>query len=350
MEAPGEKLVARLWETVMEKGVGALFRPWQIRREGRASIDVRREELLALAQAEKDADEIRAGLKILGRDGTLLLPAPTVVDQPQRGHRSGQTTLPVLRALPQVAVNGMVAEFLREEVNVAKALLHAESELHKDSQEPPDRTIDSDWLYRWRGSAAEVSSEELQHLWGQVLAGEIKSPGSFSLRTVEFLRNLSQEEAKKISLLSRFVMNDTIYSASGHLAAEGINFGFLLDMQELGLVSGVGGTGLETRWASGDTQTFQQVFLSNGKVLHVTHEEASRTIILSPVVKVTVIGREVLRLGTVEPHLPYLREIGQSFVRQGFRVTVGDYRLISETRVQYSGVEPLSDASTPENT
>jgi hypothetical protein len=53
MEWPGERLIIRLWETLAEKGIGSLLKPWQIKREGIAHIEVRRAELLALAQAER---------------------------------------------------------------------------------------------------------------------------------------------------------------------------------------------------------------------------------------------------------------------------------------------------------
>ena len=47
MEAPGEKLIIKLWESIADKGIGSLLKPWQIRREGRASIDLK-SGLLAL--------------------------------------------------------------------------------------------------------------------------------------------------------------------------------------------------------------------------------------------------------------------------------------------------------------
>ena len=53
MEAPGERLVIRLWETIAEKGIGGLLVPWQIRRKKRAEIDSERQEVLALTQARK---------------------------------------------------------------------------------------------------------------------------------------------------------------------------------------------------------------------------------------------------------------------------------------------------------
>ena len=39
--------------------------PWQIEREGLVHIEVRRAELLALAQTEKDAEDIHEGRKSL---------------------------------------------------------------------------------------------------------------------------------------------------------------------------------------------------------------------------------------------------------------------------------------------
>ena len=86
MAWPGENLVIKLWETIADKGIGSLLKPWQMRREGRATVDIRRAELLALAQAEIDAATIRSGEKILLPDGTLsnvstsmqeFLPAPS---------------------------------------------------------------------------------------------------------------------------------------------------------------------------------------------------------------------------------------------------------------------------------
>ncbi|MCY4287944.1 MAG: DUF2806 domain-containing protein [Aestuariivita sp.] len=70
-------------------------------------------------------------------------------------------------------------------------MLAASGVLQDDPEEPPEKHVDDDWLIRWRMAAGQVSLEELQDLWGQVLAGEIKSPGTFLLRTWEFLKQMS---------------------------------------------------------------------------------------------------------------------------------------------------------------
>ena len=55
----GEQLLIKMWETLIKEGIGSLASPWQIKRQGRAHAEVRKEELLLLAQAEVDAQAIR---------------------------------------------------------------------------------------------------------------------------------------------------------------------------------------------------------------------------------------------------------------------------------------------------
>ena len=132
MAWPGENLVIKLWETIADKGIGSLLKPWQMRREGRATVDIRRAELLALAQAEIDAATIRSGEKILLPDGTLsnvstsmqeFLPAP-----------SSQPLL--LPHIEKIAEDNFRVEAIRREISIAKAVIHAEEELAQDPQKP----------------------------------------------------------------------------------------------------------------------------------------------------------------------------------------------------------------------
>ena len=62
---PGEKLAIKIWETITEKGIGGLLSPWQIKREGRARAEVRRQELLLEQQARQELDKLR--FESLGR-------------------------------------------------------------------------------------------------------------------------------------------------------------------------------------------------------------------------------------------------------------------------------------------
>ena len=139
MEFPGEKLVIRLWDTVFDKGIGGLLSPWQTRRSGRAQSDVQRNDLLVLAQTERDVADIRSGRTTLTPDSQLL--EPHAQDNPLEAGSSIQKASAIVR-------RHRIAQEIRAEVNVSKALLSAEAELENDPQTPPEREVDDDWLFR----------------------------------------------------------------------------------------------------------------------------------------------------------------------------------------------------------
>jgi hypothetical protein len=71
------------------------------------------------------------------------------------------------------------------------------------SEEP----VDEDWTARFFNIVEDVSDDEMQQLWGRILAGEVKQPKSYSLRTLELLKNFSKHEAEVFSRASNFVIS-----------------------------------------------------------------------------------------------------------------------------------------------
>lgn len=339
MNFPGEGLLIKLWETLAEKGVGGLLRPWQIKREGSAHLEIRRAEIVGLAAAERDAEEIRSGRRRLREvSSAYFLPALLAEEpsQPESSEEFDEGRTPV-----EISVRALLADTVRREINVAKTVIYAEEQLQDDCQPPPAESIADDWLFRWRDHAGEVSAEQLQMLWGKLLAGELKSPGSFSLRALEFLRNLSSNEAEEIAFLSRFVVKNLIVRSQRKvLEEEGISLGFLLRMQELGVVSGVESVGLNMTYVSSEATRFVQVLCSYGRVLVATHEDPNKTLVLG-MYNLTDVGRQILRLGTFAPHEKYLRKIGEEIKNQGFSVALGSYREVGANQIQVYSKEVL---------
>lgn len=75
----------------------------------------------------------------------------------------------------------------------------------QDENEEQDK-FSFDWLMRFFDAVGNISNEELQQLWGKVLANEILRPKACSLRTLDMIRNMSTEEAETFSFLCRYVM------------------------------------------------------------------------------------------------------------------------------------------------
>ncbi len=48
MDCPGEKLLIKMWESLVDKGVCGLLKPWQMRREGEALRECQRKDKLMI--------------------------------------------------------------------------------------------------------------------------------------------------------------------------------------------------------------------------------------------------------------------------------------------------------------
>ncbi|SFE12981.1 DUF2806 domain-containing protein [Paracidovorax konjaci] len=341
MDFPGEKLVIKLWETLTEKGIGALLSPWQATREGRARNEVRRHEILILAQAETDAVDIRSGKKQLRPDGTLLLTGAAGI--PPAAEERIEPTL-AYSTMVEYGSRAAAAAVARSEINATKAILFAEEQLANDAQIPSDQNVDEDWLFVWREHAGKVSTEDLQRLWGSVLAGEVKTPGKYSIRTLDFLKALSKVEAEMIGKLASYVINGCIASGQmEYLISKGLSLSTLLQMQEIGVVSGVESLGLTRTYKSVVEGKFIRALVSHSKALVVEHEDASKTLDFD-IYTLTAVGRQVLELGSFEPDIEYLRLVGKEFAKNGFSVKLADWQNLSETQGNYfNGIEIPGD-------
>jgi uncharacterized protein DUF2806 len=338
MEAPGEKLLTKLWESIADKGIASLLKPWQMRTEGRAAIDLRRDEMLTLAQAEREVEAIRRGEKALLPNGEIVaLPMPSVQTVVQIEAEPPQLAIPYIA---KIAERNAKADDVRKEIALAKAVLHAEDELKTDSESPSDDPLSDDWLLRWRDCAANVSSDDLQSIWGKVLAGEIKSPGRYSLRTLDFLKNLSQQEAETIEKISPFVVSGVIFrSKNSVLEDEGINFGYLLAMQELGVLAGVDAQGLQIQLKSSSTTSYEKALFCHGKLLLIKASDPAKVLSLD-IYSVTAIGKQVLRLGTFQPNEKMLLAMADAIKGMGFQVELGNYVSVGN-QIQSFDLQPL---------
>ena len=83
-------------------------------------------------------------------------------------------------------------ETVREQRNIESiagmALLDMPSEVGDDSP-------NEDWIYSFFGYARGVSNPQMQFVWSKILSGEIRTPGSFSLLTLETMRTIQKREA-----------------------------------------------------------------------------------------------------------------------------------------------------------
>lgn len=338
MDFPGEKLATKIWETLAEKGIGGLLQGWQIRRVGRANALARAEEMLLLAQAELVANQVRRGeievdarrpiaalSRAAAKQAAPSLPAPSSLSY----EMLTQTVVSdVASDVTTVALRSERAEAMRKEVNVAKAILQAEAALDEEEAEAPDRAPEEDWLYRWRDYAASVSSEDLQLIWGRVLAGEFKQPGTFPLRFLNFLHNLDREDAVVVARVMPSVLEEKWVTTQvpQDSCDRAIGTDTLMLLQELGVVAG--GTGVGVKYSENVNGRFGALIRARDLGVWVEHAGGSAPAVYLQlrVHPLTVIGKYLLKLGNFSADREYLKAFGRTLQDKGkgWKVFVGE--------------------------
>lgn len=332
MDYPGEKLLLKMWETLAEKGIGSLLAPWHEKRMAEARAETRRKEMLILAQAEIEVDLIKSG-----KSSFQLKPEVRLLNAPSENIDAQGRIEPTidLTGLATAVSNNDFSESVRKEANVAKSILIAEDILGQDQQEPSETPIDDDWIYSWRDYAGRVSSEELQDLWGRILAGEVKQPGTYSMRTLEFLKGLSKSEAELISKAARFVIDGRIYrEKEKFLEGEGIYFSSLLYLQDIGILSGVEDLGLTTTYKTQDQNKYFKGLIASNKIILIEHEDKNKTVEAN-VYLLTRVGAEILRLASFGVHADYLDSVAKDYAKKGFNVKTADFVQQTENSGRY---------------
>lgn len=199
---------------VCAKGIGVLYEPYH---------------LVRMAEAQKKAKEISGPSEIVGSqniDGDLIT-------QSLEGNPST-----LIGGVPadSILINSKTRKQFQEEMhqkNIENIIGCAYKEL-KHEKNVSSETIDQSWLDIFFNSAEHIFDENLQVLWGKVMAGEIKQPGLYSLKTLSVLKVLSKKDAEKFAEISNSVFKKDdiffIWAEKKLLLASGSN---LLEKEDL---------------------------------------------------------------------------------------------------------------------
>jgi Protein of unknown function (DUF2806). len=322
----GEKFLIKMWTTLTKNGLGALLSPWQIKREGNAHIEIRRNELLTLAQTERDILDIKNGKKTFTSEMKLI------------GSQNCQNNMEItLKNLFDEYKKREVLDNIQQEINITKSIIYAEENANDDNVD--DEDVNSDWLRRWREYAQNISEDDLQHLWANILAGEIRTQGNISLRTLDFIKNLSKEEAGKISKIAPFVVFDVIFNDIT-LSQAGISLNLLLEIQDIGLINSVTAFGFQIYYSSSKSNCFEKAFVFRNKVIIAKNIDPKKEIALE-CYKVTNIGKEVFSLGDFLPNFDYINNIAKRIKGMGFEVMIADYEPLNKIEGRYYNAKPV---------
>jgi hypothetical protein len=125
----------------------------------------------------------------------------------------------------RAAAGKFAQRIVREQINVDKigaraaSLLENEQVVEKLSvdasvDENTTAEISDDWLTAFERTAGEVSDDQVQSIFARLLAQEIRSPSSFSIRTIKLLGQLDTSAA---ALFSKLCSMLSVIKIAGHV-------------------------------------------------------------------------------------------------------------------------------------
>lgn len=120
-----------------------------------------------------------------------------------------ETKVELLKLKGQSEIAEYVLSRETRKFNNAKAVIgYAENNFSEGEQVSPE-PVSQSWLNRFFDIVENISEEDVQEIWGKILAGEVKQPKSYSLRTLDVLQYLTQFEAKLFSQAMNYYIDDS---------------------------------------------------------------------------------------------------------------------------------------------
>lgn len=279
--------------------------------------EARAKEMKIIATAVKENFQITGGIEYKDEKVAISSPKELSIETPQ--------TILINPQLEERTKERVDFQEAKKQLNIENVTAFAAEELRN---EPPvtDEPLDEDWTTRFFKIAEEVSNEEMQALWGKILAGEIKQPKTYSLRTLELIRNLSKTEANTFMKVANFAVksgnaNYLFKTNEEKLLSKtyNINYGDIALLVEIGLIQ----PGDFVNYQMLQNSTDSQWVFTSGNVVIIVNVKANTPTIQMPVNVFTNAGNELIKLINPNPPFDYLTAVAKSIKNENVDIRYG---------------------------
>ena len=309
---------------VIAQGVGSISKPYLIKK----TADAKAYEIEKISEAiSKNQDKLQ---KIEYEEEKLSLAS---IDKPEIINEISISDRTTMRIDYQEQKRQQNLENITQ-----KAANHLEFENNVS-----DEKVDEDWTTRFFNYAQDISNDEMQELWARILAGEVKRPNSFSLRTLELIRNLSKEEASIFNKVANYVIkvnNDALLFKGKHddiLEKFDIGFNDIALLQEIGLLLSGDFITYELKTNSQD----RKIGFQFGDTLVAVEKNANSPTQNISIILFTKIGKELLNLIEAKPEFLYIQLFAKELKNEATQVKYGKILERNEKFIRHT--KPLID-------
>ena len=238
------------------------------------------------------------------------------------------------------------------QTNVKSIIFKAIQLANEMNASPSEEAVDNGWILSFIDGAKNISDEHIQNLWSKILAGEINLPGSFSLRTLGLLTQISKKEADLFTEFCSYLIiiegsathpcyfTDT-YGAHGNRFVTRI-----FSQQERILLSEIGLVNFEEDIFFSFKYEYSHSLLYNCKKLLVTYKgkekrgapEEIKTIICG--YQLTRSGKELFNICSPTFHQDFFKNTKETLLSLGFEIGVlrGQWHSVKQVLCVYTSL------------
>lgn len=314
MVEPATKLIG-----AVRSAIGKAYEPRHIRR----LADAKAYEISAIGQAMREASDI----PITYQKGDIELDT-TDFD------------LFVKRTQSRLAYQELTKQ------NNIEAVVNQSYQMLEGEPLVPNEPVDQGWLLRFMDSVEDISDSDLQRLWAKILSGEIKQPKSYSLRTLETLRNISNDEAKLFEQLCDYIIvnGDKCFLPNYKSLQDTykISYGSLLRLKECSLINTDSMIVLNINVEKG-----RRHIANNDKIVVVAETERDQQTLSIDQYPLTAVGIEIFKLFKHEVSDSYILDFARELKKKKGDIKISAYSILkfADGYVNFEEKDLLSDDS-----
>lgn len=221
----------------------------------------------------------------------------------------------------------------RKEHNIESVIGKTVLELEDKTVESTD-DVDEDWLNRFFNIVEDVSDEQLQSLWSRILAGEILQPHSYSLRLLEFLRNISKDELELILKIMPFITGKKIFKNDNILSKYGINYELILKLDEIGILNS---SAMISQYYDLNNNEQASLFDNKEIICLVNNKSSEKKHISIPIFTVNEIGLKLQKLSNTKMNVDFVKEILTSISKENNEIcfSLNKIKSINGNQIDY---------------
>lgn len=324
---------------IISKSVGTISKPYFDRKD----VDTKVYEIEKFAEARaKEMKIISTAVKenFLSTGGIEYNDDKLLISSPKEFPQDLQQQFLLEQPIETRIQSRLDFQENKKQNNIENITAFATQEL-KDEEEILNEAIDEDWTTRFFKIAEDISNEEMQSLWGKILAGEIKKPKSYSLRTLDLIKNLSKTEADTFIKVANFTINSNgtnfIFKGSDEMLSKKFNINYVdtAMLIEIGLLQP--GDFVQYQLIQNIVKV-QNIFTAGSLVILANVTENTPTIQI-PVFTLSNSGNELLKLIDIKPPFEYLSIFGKSIISENVEVKYATIIERNESSIRHS--QPL---------